>query len=127
MEAFWSQIALSLMQKSIFNCGRHGCTEWTGGREHGVYGKKSVVWPDGKKKIERVHRLSYMHAHHILRDEMPNKNSQGERLDVSHICHNPICLKPEHLILEPHSLNMDRMGCRMRNLCTKDHHPHCLL
>lgn len=127
MEGFWNQIAIDLQKKSIFHCGKHDCIEWSGAREHGIYGKKSVLWPDGSKTMERTHRLSYMLFRKLLREEMPHFNQNGERLDVSHICHNGICLRVEHLVLEPHSTNMERMGCKMRNICTHAHYPYCLL
>lgn len=127
MEAFWANLSADLQKKSNFNCGPQECTEWMGAREHGVYGKKSVTWPDGTKSMERTHRLSYMLSVKVLRDQMPMFNADGERLDVSHLCHNPICIRPEHLHLEPHSVNMERMGCKMRHQCTRNHFPLCLL
>lgn len=127
MDYFWNRISRSLELKSKFNCGVHACTEWTGAREHGTYGKKSVEWPDGTKCIERTHRLAYMLSVKILKNDLPHVNEHGERLDVSHICHNPICIRPQHLILETHTINMERMGCKMRGICTKGHFPYCLL
>ena len=127
MEAFWNKISLDLDKKSLYNCGRHDCTEWGGARDHGVYGKKSVVWPDGTKTMERTHRLSFMLSKKLLRHQLPRRSASGEPLEVSHLCHNSICIKAEHLVLEPHSINMERMGCRIRQLCTRGHSPFCLL
>ena len=127
MEAFWNQIALALSKKSENNCGNYDCTEWRGALEHGLYGKKSVTWPDGSKTLERTHRLSYMLSKNILRVNLPHYNENGEQLDVSHLCHNPKCIKPEHLTFEPHSTNLDRIVCRQRKRCTGSHLPLCIV
>ena len=55
------------------------------GKEHNKYGRKSVVWPDGKKTVERVHRLSYMLTYRTLKDDVPRHDENGQQLDVSHI------------------------------------------
>lgn len=127
MDAFWHKLSTDLEKKSSFHCGLHDCTEWVGAREHNLYGKKSVSWPDGTKTMERTHRLSYMLSKKLLRDQMPTISAAGEQLDVSHLCHNPLCIKAEHLILEPHSVNMERMGCKIRQQCTRAHFPLCIL
>jgi hypothetical protein len=31
--------------------------------------------------------------------------------DVSHMCGNPLCVRPSHLVWESHSQNMSRIGC----------------
>ena len=50
--------------------------------------------------FERCHRVSYMAAHEILRADMPCTNDDGKKLEVSHLCHNGICVNPAHLVLQ---------------------------
>lgn len=33
--------------------------------------------------------------------------------DASHLCGNPNCINPEHLVWESHTLNLARRGCRV--------------
>jgi hypothetical protein len=52
----------------------------------------------------------------------------GDEWEVSHLCHNPCCLKPDHVILERHRLNMLRQGClstiALPCSCTQLHGTH---
>ena len=93
MDAFWWHLKEKLSKKTLFKQGQHQCNEWVGCLEHGTYVKLTVTWPDGTKSVERCHRVSYMAAHDILRAEMPCINDNGKKLEVSHLCHNGICVK----------------------------------
>jgi hypothetical protein len=31
--------------------------------------------------------------------------------EMSHLCGNPSCYNPAHLVHEPHAINLDRIGC----------------
>ena len=127
MDAFWWHLKEKLSKKTLFNQGQHQCNEWVGCLEHGTYGKLTVTWPDGTKSVERCHRVSYMVAHEILRADMPCINDNGKKLEVSHLCHNGICVNPAHLVLETHETNLERISCKSQGQCTKQHQPFCLL
>ncbi|CAG2191402.1 unnamed protein product [Mytilus edulis] len=127
MESFWNALALALSKKSEKNYGNYDCTVWVGALEHGVYGKKVMNWPDGTRTLERAHRLSYMLDKRILKENLPRFSPNGDPLDISHLCHNPKCIKPEHLILESHSINIERIFCRRTKQCTNNHLPCCLI
>ena len=86
--------------KTLFNQGQHQCNEWVGCLEHGTYGKLTVTWPDGTKSVGK-RSVSYMAAHKILHGDMPHIDN-GKKLEVSHLCHNGICVKPTHLVLGTH-------------------------
>ena len=30
---------------------------------------------------------------------------------ISHLCHNSRCIRPDHLNIEPHAINMERLRC----------------
>ncbi len=57
----------------------------------------------GTNKKVLVHILSYWFSHG------PFDPSDGK--DVSHLCHNPLCINPEHLIREDSLTNQRRKGC----------------
>lgn len=92
----------------------------------GLWGKV-VNWPDGTITLERAHRLSYMLDQRILKEKLPRFSPNGDHLDISHLCHNPKCINPQHLILEPHSINIDRIFCRRIKQCINCHLPYCLI
>ena len=126
MEDFLSKATERIAHHSCPSVGTHGCLEWQGAKtRNGGYGRLVLGVPGGGKKEFRVHRLQYMVMNRIL--EIPRTDENGSLLDVSHLCHNSVCVTPEHLILELHSKNMERRSCKAQGLCTKNHTPHCLL
>lgn len=127
MDAFWAILMQRMNKKINFNQGWLNCDEWVGGLEHGTYGKMSVTWPDGEKTRERTHRLAFMASHKILRGDMPRVDASGRTVEVSHLCHNGICVNPAHLVLESHERNLERICCKSRGQCTKLHQPYCLI
>lgn len=85
-----------------------GCQVWqkaSSGKGAGPkYGMSKVKFPWGMRaKAIRVHRLMYMLA---------NSNFDlTSQLDVSHLCHNSLCVNEDHLSLEPHTVNNSRRHC----------------
>ncbi|CAH1797802.1 unnamed protein product, partial [Owenia fusiformis] len=79
------------------------CTFWGGGVRKDGYGRLSVKWP-GSSKFSNTcaHRVSYLVAY-------PEKI--GLDGDISHLCHNRCCINPDHLTLEPHTINNTRLIC----------------
>jgi len=68
-----------------------------------------------------VHRLHYMlhHKQHIAYDE---------ENEISHLCHNPLCIEINHLSLEPHSINLERKECKITGSCRKHNNfPDCVI
>ena len=62
----------------------------------------SITWSDGTKSRETTHRLTFMAFHKILKAVMPSTDENGDKLEVSHLCHRGVCVKPAHLDLESH-------------------------
>ena len=61
-----------------------------------------------KWKCTTAHRLSFMvGTKHLY---------IGDR-DVSHLCHNALCIRLDHLSTEPHELNCERIKCVNRGKC----------
>jgi hypothetical protein len=68
-------------------------------------------------------------AHRLVWEELNGPIPKD--MDISHLCGNSKCIKPDHLHLESHQYNMSRIGCqgiykrmdKWYNLCT--HSPPC--
>lgn len=113
-----------IMEKSREEDGRHGCILWEGAKYSSGYGRIRNTFPGPPNEIH-VHRLMYMAS--IKSSTLEKVDEAGHVLDVSHICHCKSCVKPEHLVLENHETNMERMHCISQGVCTRNHLPHCLL
>lgn len=46
--------------------------------------------------------------------------------DVSHLCHNRLCININHLVNESRTINLNRQVCRNTGVCTQLHAPPCL-
>ena len=124
MDGFWDNLAQSLHKKIeyINNCVLFkGCTDKYG------YGRKAVSWPYGVKEEMGAHRLSYLVSIRTFNKDLPRHNAHGEILNVSHLCHNKLCLNPQHLCLETNIVNRERQHCVNQNSCTMAHQPHCII
>ena len=103
-----------------------GCLVWQGSRRGGSkrqrivggcpYGQMRVSWGEGSALVY-VHQLAY--AVHV--GFVP-----GPPLQVSHLCHNCLCVNVAHLVAEEGSYNRGRMVCREAGYCI-GHQPPCLL
>ena len=68
-----------------------------------------------------VHRFSVM---------LHNRNlAIPQHLDASRLCHNTLCLVPEHISFESHEFNNQRQACVTEGRCLGHPHPlpNCLL
>jgi hypothetical protein len=100
-ESFWAKVKKG-----------PACWEWQGSRNPRGYG--SVSW---NGRLERTHRISWS----LENGAIPN------HLIVMHLCHNPPCVRPEHLALGTTSSNI--LQARQRafggvgpvSYCTKGH------
>lgn len=70
----------------------NGCHIFTGGKDRCGYGMLKV----GGRKIS-THKLMYL----LVNGDFDQKN-----LELMHICDNPACMNPEHLIPGTHKQNM---------------------
>lgn len=68
------------------------CWQWTGSVTNAGYGVLSI---DGSKHL--AHRLAYEAAYGRI----------GENLHVDHMCHNTLCVRPDHLQAVTRQLNQE--------------------
>ena len=78
-----------------------------------------MAFPNEESRLIYTHKLSYL-LHNKIRD-VP----QGT--EVSHLCHEPRCIRGDHLVAEPHEVNLERITCKKQNRCTYNHYPFCIV
>ena len=122
--AFFDGLRVQILRKSVNNGNVHNCRMWTG-CVNGKYGRKRVKYPDGTTKLEYVARLMYMCK--TLDRYIPPYDADGSALDVSHLCGHSLCVNEDHLTLETHSVNMERVHCQSQHVCTGAHYPLCMI
>lgn len=121
---FFERLEHQILDKSVITDMPNGCRLWTGAVTNN-YGRKRVKYPNGTTKLEYVSRLVYMYVHRVL--IIPANDINGNKLDMSHLCNNTLCVLPQHLVLEPHNTNMERRHCFNQFICTRHHIPYCLI
>jgi len=77
------------------------------------------------------------YVHHlilILHNRKDELRQLADGKQVSHLCHNPNCFQPEHLVVEDAAVNLSRNKCiRVSCPCCKTifsnctHQPQCIL
>jgi hypothetical protein len=90
------------------------CHMWTAAHS-GDYGVMKVQWPGCKKKLGYAHRISFILSH---LNAFPTYNPVN---NISHLCHNPLCVNPEHLSHEPYTVNARRKNCHDSGRCSNNH------
>lgn len=113
-----------LVEKSVIHHNGE-CIIWTGYSRDGgrgiFYGEIKASYPEINQKLRKipVHRLAYFLKH---------PEHYGRVGDCSHLCHNSLCIKAEHMSLEPHYINNNRQVCSNIKKC-QGHAPYqdCLL
>lgn len=94
------------------------CIVWTGQQKKG-YGVYETRFRGKKIKI-LVHRLRYFISN--------NCQKLRKDMNISHLCHNKLCVKISHLCLEPQSINNKRQICKNNGECSFHYgYPKCLI
>lgn len=107
MEPFFKKYRGIILGKCM--PGTNGsCLIWTGAVSSNTYGAISYKL-FGKWHRTTVHRLAFM----LFNERI----DIGRQLDVSHLCHNSLCVFKDHLTVEPHCINSSRIKCLNRNVC----------
>ena len=125
INAFFDRNQGQIDAKTLFDSNETHCNLWLGARTgNGLYGRKQVSLPDGTRKLMRVSRVIYMIQQRTL--NVPTSNEDGVTIEMSHLCHNSLCVNPTHLILEEKITNIERKHCFYQGFCTENHNPLCI-
>ena len=120
MEGFFEKYKEKIEERSSVDSQGHRI--WQGCSQEGTigYGIIKAKFSDAEWHTMHVHKLLYLVHHNIL--------SLEPGLEVSHLCHVPLCVAVEHLSLEPNNINAHRQKCFNRGKCS-GHGPYrdCLL
>ena len=108
---------------------------WTGATYDRRYGKwrnpliSLLEDNEHQPRFMRTHRLVYLlsNIEQFPDYRLPQTDKHDDRLDVSHLCHNTLCIKLDHLVLEKHIVNNSRKVCKHLGTCNHTHKPACLL
>ena len=119
-KAWREYISLVIQQKCTVEDSDYGCRIWRGATFKQGVRKIAVQGPNNRPKYFRVHRLIYMIFHEL--SVIPTCNDEGISVEISHLCHPKLCVKPQHLVFEYHAINMDRLHCKAPfSLCRCSH------
>ncbi len=128
METFWNKLLTKFDRKIGPPTGQYGCLEWQGARDRCGYGRIFVFWPGREKEMEeKAHRVAFYLQYQLSPTEFKWTDAEGRPAECSHVCHNPSCVRIDHLIIERHSSNMERIHCRQQGTCSKTHKPYCMI
>lgn len=96
-----------ILEDMLKTHGSSVCWEWEKGKDKNGYGKLGLKYPDGSYKTRSAHRMAYM----VVHAELPPGSI------IMHICDNPPCFNPKHLINGTHQANMDhaKISGKMKN------------
>ena len=125
MDALFDRWMGQIEKKSINIDNEHGCRLWLGACTQSGYGRKKLTFLDGSYKVILVHRVVYMCKYRSL--HIPLVNNDMKDLELSHLCNNKLCVRSDHIVLESHSVNMERIHCFNQGICTDSHNPECLI
>ena len=90
-----------------------GCWEWIGAvhkKKYGNYGQLRIG-TRGNSKLFRAHRVSY----EVFVGKI------GDGLEIDHLCHNTLCVNPDHLEEVTHNENMQRRKDSHLEKCKHGH------
>ena len=104
----------------------HGCVFWNGARSDTGYGRirNPFAKLNDQPAFYRTHRLVYLLNNIDAYSDMilPKSDLDAHDLDVSHICHNKLCINIQHLVFELHYINCNRRQCVHDNVCSGSHY-----
>lgn len=73
MESCFDGLHVILEKISIQNSDGKGFINWTGAVDSSGYGKKRIVWPNGRISYVGAHRLAYMVKYHLTYATIPKE------------------------------------------------------
>ena len=125
---FGMTLGANSIKKTLEIGNGKGCIEWTGCKKgKSGYGIHVVKWQGGEVERNTAHRLAYMIRLRITRCDMPREDENNNKIECSHLCHSGLCVNADHIILEPHAINLDQLHWKNQGLCSKAHKPYCMI
>ena len=121
--AKWSEF----LEKGKFVHEDHkGCWIWDGGQTGGLNYKNEHRYPavwvwESKENGGGFTCRGNIVAYFLAYSQVP---TYGETC-VSHLCHESLCINPDHLELETLLCNSNRQLCREKGKCSEDHEKKC--
>lgn len=73
------------------------------------YGHDPAKYNSIRKRVDSGVVREYAHRIALMK-KMKTVNIPSD-LEASHLCHMKACINPEHIIAEPHNINMTRLAC----------------
>ena len=130
----WCEKYKKKLESNIHNTGNNACHAWTGPLTCGKhkYGRFRFTNLISKKYQETsAHRAYFMISNRLPQLEPKTEISSqypSQIFEVSHLCHNTVCLNMNHLSYEPRSINLSRKTCKLANDCSGHGiFPNCML
>jgi hypothetical protein len=119
MEVFFQKYSCKIFDRS--SPDGTGCRLWQGSvKKGGEYGVIKAKFPGVGWCTKHAHHLQYMVNNKLM--------TIPRHLEVSHLCHKPLCVLLEHLAAEPHHVNTARTKCVNRSKCCGHKpYPDCIL
>lgn len=117
----WIKKYLEKIDKNSTPDPQNTCIMWTASTKNfgGIkYGRFYYTSFDKQSPVETTaHRAMFMlKSNQYSLSPPPNTPFKGP-WDVSHLCHNSLCVNIDHLSYEPHIVNMQRNICKREKHC----------
>lgn len=108
MEGFFEKFD-DLFKNKCNDSSNGQCVLWPRKPQKHGYGTVKYKCPmSGQWRCITAHRLAFM----VLNRQMDLRDK-----DISHLCHNCLCVRNEHLSAEPHEVNNERQKWVNRSTC----------
>ena len=101
--------------------GKYLCQEMPDAPHIKGYPRVNLQGSDFEIPFNRAKMLYLSHVSLSRSGIFPNSTND----DASHLCGNTRCVKPEHLVWEPHSINVSRTNCVGDIACDCGIHSFC--
>ena len=101
-----------------------GCLEYYSGKTKGGYSRYHLRYPVPSGSVKA--QMTASRAVYILHHRRPDLIGIPETDQVSHLCHNPRCVRIAHLHLESQEANNRRKPCNFQGQCQGACVPNCI-
>jgi hypothetical protein len=93
------------------------CLIWTGCKNSTGYPQIKIRFPDDTRRVVLSSRLLYALTFNVILGVDP-----AALMQMSHLCHNKLCIFVDHLVYEPQQVNNERRKCVSQTKCQENHH-----